>query len=65
MNEGTKLKKESEYFLRGNSLWIWERDRPDRRSRRLAGCIQRECFRPEAENGGRDARAPEGILSAS
>ena len=38
---------------------IGERDRPGRRSRRPTGCFfGGECFRPEAENGGRDARAP-------
>ena len=42
-----------------------ERDRPGRRSRRLADCIQRRCFRREAESGGRDARAPNFVVSDS
>jgi prevent-host-death family protein len=48
-------------FLRGKALRIGERDRLGRRSRRPAGGFVRGCFRPEAENGGRDTRAPEGL----
>ena len=52
--------------------WIWERDRPGRPGRRLAGQSYddsantircgtegREGFRRDAENGGRDDRAPQ------
>jgi hypothetical protein len=52
--------------------WIWERDRPGRPGRRLAGqsyddsantircgAEERKGFRRDAENGGRDDRAPQ------